>query len=156
MSIIVGIDPGTTTIGFSVIEKKNRSFVLLEYGVITTQPRAALSTKLRLMAEDLETIFMKYTIDLAVVEKLFFEKNLKTGMEVAQSRGVILYLLEKRGIPLREYTPLQVKRGLCGSGTANKKQVQNALRLLFRLSEIPAPDDAADAIGLAYIASLAL
>ena len=156
MSIILGIDPGTTTIGFAVIEKKNRSCSILEHGVITTPPRTALSIKLRLMAEDFETLFAKYSFDLAAVEKLYFEKNLKTGIDVAQSRGVILYLLEKKGIPLREYTPLQVKRGLCGSGTASKKQIQNALRLLFHLSENPTPDDAADAIGLAYLGGLSV
>ncbi len=90
----------------------------------------------------------------AAVEKLYFSTNLKTGIDVAESRGVIIATLTKHNISLSEYTPLQVKKALCGNGKAEKKQIGRAVQLLFKLDTLPKPDDAADALGIAYVASL--
>lgn len=103
---------------------------------------------------DLRHILDKYAITHAAVEKLFFSTNLKTGIEVAESRGVVIATIAERGIPIMEYTPLQVKKAICGNWKAEKKQIGRAVQLLFKLDTIPRPDDAADALGIAYVASL--
>jgi crossover junction endodeoxyribonuclease RuvC len=154
MSIILGIDPWTTDVGFAVIELHNKKRNILTYGVIHTTPKAAQMQKLLEIMNDLESIVETYHVTDAAVEKLFFTTNLKTGIEVAQSRWVILATLAKRNISLLEYTPLQVKKALCGNGRAAKKQIGRAVQLLFWLDEIPKPDDAADALGIAYLASM--
>jgi len=154
MAIILGIDPGTTTVGFAVISIEKNLRTILTYGVIHTTPKVPQSQKLLEIATDLDNIIATYKVTHGAVEKLFFSTNLKTGIDVAQSRGVILLSLEKKGIPLLEYTPLQVKKALCGNGNAVKWQIGRAVQLLFKLDEIPTPDDAADALGIAYLASL--
>ena len=103
---------------------------------------------------DLSGLIEKYQPDICGIEKLFFLNNQKTGIDVAQARGAIVYILTKKGIPIVEYTPLQVKRGICGNGAAVKKQVQNTLKILFGLDAIPKPDDAADALAIAYLTGL--
>lgn len=155
MSIILGIDPGTTTTGFAVLRKQQQKIEILEYGVITTPPKLSLSTKLFELGADFEAIVEKYHPTLCGIEKLFFMGNQKTGIDVAQARGALMYLLAKKGIQTRELTPLQVKSGITGNGRANKKQVQNALKLILKLETIPSPDDAADALAIAYISSFA-
>lgn len=154
MSIILGIDPGTTTVGFAVIEKTGRSVSILNYGVITTPPKIGIALKLMDITKDLEDLIDTYHPTVSGIEKLFFFNNQKTGIDVAQARGAILLTLQKRGIQIHEFTPLQVKRGISGNGTAKKQQVQNALKIIFKLDAIPKPDDAADAIAIAYLASL--
>lgn len=154
MSIILGIDPGTTTIGFAVIEKIGREVSILNYGIISTPPKIDIALKLLDIAKDLEDIVDTYRPTVCGIEKLFFFNNQKTGIDVAQARGAILLILQKKGISICEFTPLQVKRGVSGNGTAKKEQVQNALKMIFRLETIPKPDDAADAIAIAYLASL--
>lgn len=106
------------------------------------------------IASDLENIIKEYRVTHAAVEKLFFSTNLKTGIDVAQSRGAILLILMRAAIKLYEYTPLQVKKALCGNGKAKKEQIGRAVQLIFKLESIPTPDDAADALGIAYLASL--
>jgi len=154
MSIILGIDPGTTTVGFAVIEKAGRSVSILNYGVITTPPKIGIALKLMDIAKDLEDLIDMYHPTICGIEKLFFFNNQKTGIDVAQARGAILLILQKKGIHIHEFTPLEVKRGISGNGTAKKEQVQNALKIIFKLDIIPKPDDAADAIAIAYLASL--
>lgn len=154
MAIILGIDPGTTTVGFAVISVENNIRTILTYGVIHTTPKVPQSQKLLEIATDLDEVIKTYSVTHGAVEKLFFSTNLKTGIDVAQSRWVILLSLEKNAIPLFEYTPLQVKKALCGNGNATKWQIGRAVQLLFKLDEIPTPDDAADALGIAYLASL--
>ncbi|MBW7954634.1 crossover junction endodeoxyribonuclease RuvC [Candidatus Gracilibacteria bacterium] len=149
--IIIGIDPGTTTIGYAVIKKEKNKIEILDYGVISTTPKASLKDKLSEIGDDLKKLFLKYKPDIGVVEKLFFTNNLKTGIDVAQVRGVIIYLLSINDIFICEYTPLELKKGICGNGKASKKQMQNAIKILFGLDEIPKPDDASDAMGLAYL-----
>jgi len=154
MAIILGIDPWTTTVGFAVLELDNNIRTILTYGIIHTTPKAPQSQKLFEIASDLDAIIATHHVTHWAVEKLFFSTNLKTGIDVAQSRWVILLALEKMNIPLFEYTPLQVKKALCGNGKAIKWQIGRAVQLLFKLDTIPTPDDAADALGIAYVASL--
>lgn len=150
----MGIDPGTTTVGYGIIEKTGKSIQILDYGTIETPPKSDHSLKLLDIAADLETLVRTYRVDLCGIERLFFFKNITNAMSVAEARGVITYVLAKSGIPIVEFTPLQVKLGICGSGRAPKKQVQNAVKILYGLEEIPKPDDAADALAIAYITSL--
>ena len=154
MSIILGIDPGTTTVGFAVIEKIGRQVSILNYGVITTPPKVGISLKLLDIAKDLEDLINTYHPTICGIEKLFFLNNQKTGIDVAQARGAILLVLQRKWLILHEFTPLQVKWGISGNGSAKKEQVQNALKIIFKLDSIPKPDDAADAIAIAYLASL--
>jgi len=154
MSIILGIDPGTTTTGFAIIKKEWRNIEILEFWVIETIVKSDISSKILDIWNDLENLIKKYKPDICGIEKLFFLKNLKTWIDVAQARWTMLYILAKHWIPVLEYTPLQVKSGICGSGSALKKQVQNALKIIYKLDSIPTPDDAADALAIAYITSL--
>lgn len=154
MPIILGIDPGTTDVGFAVIELQKKQRIIKTYGVIHTTPKAPQTQKLLEIMSDIEDIVQQYAVTHAAVEKLFFSTNLKTGIDVAQSRGVILATISKFSIPVFEYTPLQVKKALCWNGKAEKKQVGRAIQLLLQLDTIPKPDDAADALGIAYLASM--
>lgn len=154
MSIFLWIDPGTTDVGFAVIELVKNTRNILTFWVIHTTPKAAQGQKLVEIMHDLEEVIVQYRVTHAAVEKLYFSTNLKTGIDVAQSRGVIIATITKHNIELSEYTPLQVKKALCGNGKAEKKQIGRAVQLLFKLDEVPKPDDAADALGIAYLASL--
>lgn len=154
MSIILGIDPWTTTVWFAIIEVKWNNKTIIECGIIETKPKEELKYKLIDIARDLEWIINKYKPNIASVEKLYFLKNVKTWIDVAHARWVIIHELAKKWISIIEYTPLQVKQWICGNGKANKTQVQNAIKILFWLKEIPKPDDAADALAIAYLASL--
>jgi len=154
MSVILWIDPGTTTIWYALVEKSGHNVSLIDYGVVETLPKIELSKKLIEIGIDIQEIIKKYQPDVITIEKLYFTTNLKTGIDVAHARGVILYEAEKSGAAILEYTPLQVKKAITSNGQAQKKQLQNAIKILFRLTEIPKPDDAADAIGLAYMGAL--
>ena len=154
MAIILWIDPWTTTVGFAVIQIEKNMRTIITYGVIHTTPKAPQSHKLLEIATDLDKIIHTHNVTHWAVEKLYFSTNLKTGIDVAQSRGVTLLSLAKMNIPLYEYTPLQIKKALCGNGKAVKGQIWRAVQLLFKLESIPTPDDAADALGIAYVASL--
>jgi crossover junction endodeoxyribonuclease RuvC len=123
-------------------------------GIISTAPRIPLSQKLRDIYTDIESLIDTYHPSICGIEKLFFLKNITTGIDVAHARGVILLSLINHGVPIAEYTPLQVKKSLTGNGIAKKRQIQNTLKTIFHLSDIPKPDDAADALAIAYIAAL--
>jgi crossover junction endodeoxyribonuclease RuvC len=137
-----------------VLEIRGNQRIILDCGVIKTVPKIELSQKMLDINADLVGLIEKYRPTLCGIEKLYFHTNVTTGIDVAQSRGAMLLCLAQKGVQIREYTPLQVKKGICGNGRAPKAQVQNALRLIFGLREIPKPDDAADALAIAYIASL--
>ena len=154
MSIILWIDPWTTTIWYALIERNGTNFSLKDYGVIETLPKLELSKKLLEIGRDIQNIIKQYTPDVVSVEKLYFTTNVKTGIDVAHARWVILYEVEKSWLTLLEYTPLQVKKAITSNGQANKKQLQNAIKILFWLTDIPKPDYAADAIWLAYMGTL--
>lgn len=151
MSIILGIDPWTTTTGFAVIEKVNWKIKLIDYWIFKTRPKLDLNIKLLEIWSDIKELINKFKPNLAVVEKLFFQTNLKTWIDVAQARWVVMYELIRNDIKTLEFTPLQVKKAITWNWQAKKLQLQNAIKMIFRLEEIPKPDDAADAIWLAYI-----
>ncbi len=153
--IILGIDPGTATTGYALIKKlKNNVFEILDFGVITTKKTLSDSKRLLVLQKDLQKLIKKYKPELAGVEKLYFESNAKTAMAVSQARGVTLLTLEKNGIELKEFTPLQVKSSICGYGKADKKQVQYMVQKTFGMRSMPKPDDAADALAIALCASM--
>jgi crossover junction endodeoxyribonuclease RuvC len=152
LSKIIGIDPGTTTIGFALWESSlaTRHFTLVDYGVITTPPWL-LSQKLHCLKQDLESLLDLHKPDVLWIERLFFYKNITTAIDVAHARGIILECAYARGIALVEFTPLEVKKAITGNGRAPKKQVQAATAKILWLNEISGPDDAADALAIAYI-----
>jgi crossover junction endodeoxyribonuclease RuvC len=154
--IILGIDPGTATTGFAFIEKESASKMkVLEFGVMSTDKKKTDSERLFELGDDLEQLIKKYKPTLAGVEKLYFENNQKTAITVAQARGVALLMLHKHHAQLLEFTPLQVKNIACGYGKADKKQVQTAMKSFFRMPSLPKPDDAADALAIAFAAAIA-
>ena len=146
---ILGVDPGVATIGFGLIEADRGSQRLLRYGVITTPAGLPLSNRLYQISRDMEELLDAFHPDEAAVEELFFSKNITTGIAVAHGRGVILLELERAGIPVYEYTPMQVKQAVTGYGKAVKKQVQEMTRILLHLPAVPRPDDTADALAMA-------
>ena len=152
--IILWIDPWTTTTGFALIKKKNLDFILMDYWVLKTTPKIAISDKIFELWTDFKTILSNFKPNLVVIEKLFFQTNLKTWIDVAQARWVLLYESMRKNIKILEYTPLQVKKAVTWNWKANKIQLQNAIKMIFKLDNIPKPDDAADAIGLAYMWAL--
>lgn len=147
--IILGIDPGVATIGFGLIDAQRSGNRLLRYGVITTPAGIPLSSRLLQISNDMEELIRTFQPDEMAVEELFFSKNITTGIAVAHGRGVILLSAEKLGVPVFEYTPMQVKQAVVGYGKAEKKQVMDMTRRLLNMKEIPRPDDAADALALA-------
>ena len=151
--IILGIDPGTATTGFGIIEKKKTGDpIAIDFGVISTNKSDSDSERLFQVAEDLNLLIKKYKPKVIGVEKLFFETNQKTAMSVSQARGVVLYIAQAHHLPIFEYTPLQVKNRICGYGKAEKSQVQFMVKKTFGLKTIPKPDDAADALAIALCA----
>lgn len=147
---ILGIDPGIAITGWAMIEEGDgNSFKLLDYGVIKTEKDRTTPERLLEIAGDLRKIISDYKPDIAGIESLLFCKNLKTAVVVGEARGVILLMLQEKDIPLYEFTPLQVKSSISGYGKADKKQVQESVKLMCNLKEIPQPDDAADAIAIA-------
>lgn len=147
--VILGVDPGTATTGYGLVEEKAGKVILVDYGVIITKPQNTSEQRLEIIYDQLSDLIEEYNPDEIAVEELFFSTNVKTAMSVSQARGVILLATQKSGIPLSEYTPNQVKNGICGYGGADKKQVQKMVQMLLNLKEIPKPDDAADALAIA-------
>ena len=146
---VLGIDPGTAIVGYSIIDYKNNKIQLIDYGCIYTNKEDSLSLRLEQVYLRVEILINLYKPDHMAIEELFFFKNQKTIISVAQSRGVIILKAQLSGLDIYNYTPLQVKTGITGYGRANKKQVQEMTKIILKLSEIPKPDDAADAIAIA-------
>ena len=153
--IILGIDPGVATIGFGLVRAERNRNQLLRYGVITTPPGIPLSNRLLQISNDMEELIHAFHPDEMAVEELFFTKNITTGIAVAHGRGVILLAAETLGVPVFEYTPMQVKQAGVGYGKAEKRQVMLMTQRLLHMKEIPKPDDAADALALAICHSRA-
>ena len=148
--IILGIDPGIATTGYGVIEKDEKgNITALDYGVITSPKEESLAVRLNIVEESLKKLIEKFKPDEAAIEELFFAKNVKTALTVAHARGVILLCLNRECGRLYEYTPLQIKQGLTGYGRADKNQIQQMVKILLKLKNIPKPDDAADALAVA-------
>jgi len=146
---IIGIDPGTGILGFGVVEVANNKTKLVTAGVITTPAHTPLDERLEEIFDGLTEIIAETKPDAMSVEKLFFAKNVTTAMSVASARGVAILTGRKARLPIAEYTPMQIKQSLTGYGKADKKQVQEMVRLQLNLKEIPKPDDAADALAAA-------
>ena len=146
---VLGIDPGTAIVGYSIIDYTNNKIELIDYGCIYTNKEDSLSLRLEQVYFRVESLINLYKPDHMAIEELFFFKNQKTIISVAQARGVIILKAQLSGIDIYNYTPLQVKTGITGYGRANKKQVQEMTKIILKLSEIPKPDDAADAIAIA-------
>lgn len=150
MSLVLGIDPGTATIGYGVVrELDDGSLQAVDYGVIKTYPKDVMWDRLKIIYDELTLIVAKHNPDRAAVEELFFAKNVTTAITVAQGRGVILLALAEAKLPISEYKPNQVKQSVTGYGGAGKPQMQEMTRALLGLEEIPKPDDAADALAIA-------
>jgi crossover junction endodeoxyribonuclease RuvC len=147
-TIILGIDPGVASTGYSFL-KDGLNFEVLDYGVITTSPKELFSQRLKYIHQALTKLIKKFKPDVIAVEQLFFCKNVKTALMVGQARGVILLTAVLNRLPLYEFTPLQVKQAVCGYGKADKCQIQNMVKVLLKLKSIPKPDDAADALAIA-------
>lgn len=146
---ILGIDPGYATTGFGLLHSERSSYDLTQYGTITTPADLPFPQRLNLLFEDMNRLLEVTQPDAVAVEELFWGHNITTGIGVSHGRGVILLAIERAGLPLFEYTPMQVKQAVVGYGKAEKRQVMDMTRRLLHLEAVPRPDDAADAIAIA-------
>ena len=150
MTLALGIDPGTATTGYGLVRlEPDGRLVAVKYGVILTPKEESAPARLEMFYRDLRALLKKHHPDTAAVEKLFFQRNISTAILVGQARGVALLALQQAGVDIFEYTPNEVKQAVAGYGSADKKQVQDMVRVLLGLAEIPKPDDAADALAIA-------
>ncbi len=147
--IILGIDPGLAILGYGIVKYTGNSFKIIEHGVITTSSKAVTAERLKKIYIELNLLIEKFQPDAVAIEELFFNKNVKTALLVGQARGVAILAAANNNRKLYEYTPLQVKQGVVGYGRANKKQVQEMVKIILNLDEIPKPNDAADALAVA-------
>jgi crossover junction endodeoxyribonuclease RuvC len=151
--VFLGIDPGLADTGWGIITGQE-NFKIIKYGIIKTKSGKLIAHRLDYIYTEVSAIIKEFTPQVAAVEKLFFGKNAKTAMIVGQARGVILLACQHQNVEIQEYTPLQVKIALCGYGRAPKIQVQRMVKNLLKLEKIPQPDDAADALAIAYTAAI--
>lgn len=148
--LVIGIDPGTATTGYGIIqEEESGDLSLVDYGAILTPPDRPMAWRLLQLYRSLNELIDLHRPDSGAVEKLFFARNVRTALSVGQARGVALLALAQAEIPVSEYTPLEIKQAVAGYGNAEKLQVQQMVRALLRLVEMPQPDDAADALAVA-------
>ncbi len=150
--MVLGIDPGTHRTGYAVAEGVAGRPTAREFGVITTPPGMPTGQRLRTIYERVRGLIERYQPDVAAVERLFLGQNAPSAVSVGQARGVVLLALDQSGVALEEFTPSAVKTAIVGYGRADKAQVQEMVRLVFRLETLPRPDDAADALALAMCA----
>ncbi|HNU81228.1 MAG TPA: crossover junction endodeoxyribonuclease RuvC [bacterium] len=147
--IIFGIDPGIADTGYGFIRVQGGNLECLDYGSIKTPAGQPLPERLQSLYQELRLLLEKYRPQVAAVEQLFFNKNVRTALIVGQARGVALLAVSQQGIPLLDFTPAQVKRAVSAYGQASKLQIQKMVKLILKLEEIPKPDDAADALAVA-------
>ena len=147
--VILGVDPGVATVGFGIVSETGGLPKPLRHGVITTRAGVRLALRLTQIHDDVTELIMKYKPDAIAVEELFFNTNLKTAIAVAHGRAAVILAGEEKGVPMYEYTPLQVKKAVVGYGHATKKQVMEMVKRLLSMEEAPKPDDAADALAVA-------
>jgi crossover junction endodeoxyribonuclease RuvC len=153
---ILGIDPGTGILGFGVIQVDKGEARLVDAGVIRTPVKEDDAVRLQTIFDELTDIIVETKPDEMAVEKLFFARNVTTAMTVAQARGVVLLCGKQAGLEIYEYTPMQIKQALTGYGKAEKKQIQEMVKIILQLREIPRPDDAADALATAITHSMTM
>ena len=147
--VILGVDPGYAILGYGLIEYEKGQMTVIDYGVIETKASMTFPERLEVLHGGVSHLISRYRPDYIAFEELFFYHNAKTAIQVAAGRGVALLAAQQAGLPLYEYTPMQIKLSVTGDGHADKLQVQTMVKLLLKLKEIPKPDDAADALGAA-------
>lgn len=147
--IILGLDPGIATTGYGIIKKEGDRLSCITFGCISTKAGLDAPTRLLDISRSLQKLAAKHKPDRAAIEQLFFAKNTKTALFVAHARGAILLSLAASGVSIYEYTPLEVKQAITGYGRAEKEQVQKMVRVILKLSTVPKPDDASDALAIA-------
>jgi crossover junction endodeoxyribonuclease RuvC len=147
---VLGIDPGTATMGWGLVEDDSHGGLqLVDYGALTTPKTLSLAQRLVLLYDGLSAIVDRYRPDTAAVEELFFSKNVTTAISVSHARGIVLLALAQHNVPVDEYRPMAIKQGVTGYGHADKAQIQEMVRLQLGLDTVPRPDDAADALAIA-------
>lgn len=147
--IVLGIDPGTATTGYALLKAEGEDLEVLDFGIIKTVPADDNATRLHQICEDIEELVKTHKPDQAAIEELFFVKNVKTGIKVAQARGAIIATLTRLKVPVADYKPVEIKSAVTGNGQADKQQVQKMTQIILNLPSLPTPDDAADAIAIA-------
>jgi len=147
--IIFGIDPGIAIVGYGVIEYKGNKFKVIDYGSVQTTNDYSFPIRLKMVYDEICKLLDKYNPDALAIEELFFNKNAKTAISIGQARGVLILAAINKGMEVYEYTPLQVKQGVVGYGRADKRQIQEMVKILLNLDKIPKPDDVADALAVA-------
>ncbi len=148
--ITLGIDPGTATTGYGIIdEQEDGELKVLDYGVILTESKLPLADRLVQLYTQIKNLILLHHPDMGAVEKLFFERNVRTALSVGQARGVALLAMAEASLNIGEYTPLEVKQAVAGYGGADKRQVQLMVKAILNLEKLPHPDDAADALAVA-------
>ncbi|TAH62994.1 MAG: crossover junction endodeoxyribonuclease RuvC [Gottschalkiaceae bacterium] len=147
--IIFGVDPGIAIVGYGVLEYKGNKFNVIDYGAIQTSNEYTFPERLKIVYDELTELLDKYKPDALAIEELFFNKNAKTAIIIGQARGAQILAAVNKGIEIYEYTPLQVKQGVVGYGRADKRQIQEMVKILLNLEKIPKPDDVADALAVA-------
>lgn len=151
---VLGIDPGFDRLGIGVVDISGGDAVWVHHACVQTRADGSLGERLKTVRDGLAATICEFCPELIAVEKLFFQTNVKTAINVSMARGVILLAAADAHLPVVELTPNQVKQGIAGSGNADKKQVQMMVRLLLKLGSVPQPDDAADALAIAMIGAL--
>lgn len=151
--IILGIDPGTATTGYGVLQSENGKLKMIDNGCVLTDKDLPMPERLTLLGEGIARVIREFSPEVMAIEELFYFKNKKTVISVGQARGVAVFVGKNAGLLIHEYTPLQVKQAVTGYGRAEKKQVQLMVKSILRLRDIPKPDDAADALAVAICCS---
>lgn len=146
---ILGIDPGYAIVGFGIVEYKGNKFTPIEYGAITTNNEMPFPERLKYIYDRTADIINMHKPEFLSIEELFFNTNVKTAIAVGHARGVLLLAAQNLGVPIYEYTPLQIKQAVTGYGRADKNQVQQMVKTLLSLQKVPKPDDTADALAVA-------
>jgi crossover junction endodeoxyribonuclease RuvC len=143
---VLGIDPGSETLGWGVVEGENLKYKLVDFGTVKSSPKMSFSKRLLKIAEGIEAVIEQYRPDVVSVEEAFYATNVKVALKLGQVRGVVLFLGERAGLEIAEYSPRLVKQTVVGYGNAEKHQVQEMVRLLLKMQQVPEPHDAADAL----------
>jgi crossover junction endodeoxyribonuclease RuvC len=148
--LVIGIDPGTASTGYGVVrQKQDGGLEAVDFGVISTTPDQPMPQRLQQLHLELQKLLDKHQPESSAVEKLFFQRNVKTAISVGQARGVVLLSLAEAGVVVDEYTPMEIKQAIVGYGGADKRQVQDMVKTILEMTELPQPDDAADALAVA-------
>ena len=153
MAVILGIDPGLATVGFGVIETSEDAVSFIDCGIIKTTPKLPFAERLKIIKDDIDNLLEEFNPDAVGIEELFFAKNVTNAIKVSHARGVIVEAVHRKGIPIYDFTPLQVKNNITGYGAADKLAVQKMVKQLLVLDKIPKPDDAADGLAIAICAA---